>query len=312
LPQGSSYTKRRFGAIIIEAFRASSEHSCKDYLIQKMSFEGNIKRVASSKTKTSCYDVEIELSEAKQETPSELHFTVCSELLNAFPKKVAQYFLRNMTFKQFVKGEPFIQQGDEGTDFYIILKGSCIVRIKKNDAMYRVAVLGPGDTVGEMAVFFGERHSAYVDAETDMDVLSMKREQFDVLSREYPEFKDFLSEVITKRLSTSKVIADRKIGKYTVAEIINQGAAGIIFKGTHNVLHMPVAIKMLKHELAMHPDFIELFRKEAETIAQLNHPHIIRVYDIEELYKTVFIIMEYLEGTTLKAILKNTVLLPKS
>jgi serine/threonine protein kinase len=277
-----------------------------------MSSEGNVKRVAPSKTKASCYDIEIELSEAKQGTPSELHFTLCSELLGAFPQKVAQYFLRNMTFKQFAKGEPFIQQGDEGTHFYIILKGSCIVRLKKNDMMHRVAVLGTGDIVGEMAVFIGERHSAYVDAETDIDVLSMKREQFDVLSREYPEFKNFLSEVITKRLGTSKVIADRTIGKYIVTEIINQGAAGIIFKGSHRILHMPVAIKMLKHDLAMHPDFIELFRKEAKTIAQLNHPHIIRVYDIEELYKTVFIIMEYLEGTTLKDMLKNTNGLPFS
>ncbi len=277
-----------------------------------MSSEGNVKRVSPSKTEASCYDIEIELSETKQETRSGLHFTLCSELLSAFPQKVAQYFLRNMTFKQFMKGEPFIQQGDEGTHFYIILKGSCIVRLKKNDVIHRVAVLGTGDIVGEMAVFIGERHNAYVDAETDIDVLSMKREQFDILSREYPEVKNFLSEVITKRLGSSKVVADRIIGKYIVTEIISQGGAGIIFKGTHRMLHMPVAVKMLKHDMAMHPDFIELFRKEAKTIAQLNHPHIIKVYDIEELYNTVFIIMEYLEGTTLKALLKNTAGLPFS
>jgi serine/threonine protein kinase len=62
---------------------------------------------------------------------------------------------------------------------------------------------------------------------------------------------------------------------------------------------------MLKHEMAMDRDFIEVFLNEAKVIAQLNHPHIVKVYDIAELYRTVFIIMEYLEGTTLKNILKT-------
>jgi len=47
----------------------------------------------------------------------------------------------------------------------------------------------------------------------------------------------------------------------------------------------------------MDPDFIQIFSNEAKIIAQLNHPQIVRVYDIEELYHTIFIVMEYLEGT---------------
>jgi eukaryotic-like serine/threonine-protein kinase len=57
--------------------------------------------------------------------------------------------------------------------------------------------------------------------------------------------------VIAHRLSSSKVLADRKIGKYIITERIANGGSGLIFKGNHVLLNMPVAIKMLKHELAM-------------------------------------------------------------
>jgi serine/threonine protein kinase len=69
---------------------------------------------------------------------------------------------------------------------------------------------------------------------------------------------------------------------------------------------MPVAIKMLKHNMAMDPEFLEEFQNEARTIANLNHENIVKVYDIEHLYRTVFIVMEYLEGNSLEAILKDT------
>jgi serine/threonine protein kinase len=73
---------------------------------------------------------------------------------------------------------------------------------------------------------------------------------------------------------------------------------------------MPVAIKMLKHKLAMDSRFLDRFQGEARTIAGLNHENIVKVYDIESRYQTVFIVMEYVEGETLEAILQETPRLP--
>jgi serine/threonine protein kinase len=68
---------------------------------------------------------------------------------------------------------------------------------------------------------------------------------------------------------------------------------------------MPVAIKMLRHNLAMDPDFISGFRNEAKTIAKLKHENILRVYDIEERFNTVFIVEELVEGESLENMLKR-------
>jgi len=52
--------------------------------------------------------------------------------------------------------------------------------------------------------------------------------------------------------------------------------------------------------MALYPDFLDSFKNEAKTIAGLTHDHIVRVYDFEERYRTLFIIMEYLKGDSLK------------
>jgi CRP-like cAMP-binding protein len=286
-----------------------------------MSTDGQIKQITSSHTQSFCYFLEIQVPQeqshpddistlaerehlTEKDPLSELQFNLCSEMLNPLPQELAFRFLRHMTFKRIKQGDRLIAQGEEGNFFYLILQGTCAVNVEKKNLLYNVGQLGPGDVVGESVLFIDAPQKAHTDAETDMDTLSMSKEEFETLSGEYPELRKFLSAVVTRRLITSKVAEERKIGKYTVTEKIGHGGSSIIYRGVHSVLGIPVAIKMLNHELAMDPDFLDIFRNEAKTIARLNHPNIVKVYDIEELYKTVFIIMEYLEGTLLKNMMR--------
>jgi serine/threonine protein kinase len=82
-------------------------------------------------------------------------------------------------------------------------------------------------------------------------------------------------------------------------DIIGKGAFSIVYKGEHKDLGMPVVIKMMRHNMALYPDFMKSFRNEAKTIASLNHDHIVKVYDFDVIYRTLFIIMEYVQGDTL-------------
>ena len=285
-----------------------------------MSTSGKVKKVSPSGSQSACYFLEIDLPHREppggappayqagedQHASYSLNISLCSELTNALSRETIEALLSQMEFQNIQMGEQFLHQGEEADRFYLILKGTCTVHLEKDGVLFTLARLGPGELVGEMAVFTGEKRGANVDAETDMDMLSMRRDQFEILSQQYPEFKRYLSEIVTNRLSSSKITAEKKIGKYLITEKIGDGGSSIIYKGIHNILKLPVAIKMLKHEMAMEPEFIEIFSNEAKIIAQLNHPHIVRVYDIEELYRTVFIVMEYLEGFPLRQLLDST------
>jgi eukaryotic-like serine/threonine-protein kinase len=172
--------------------------------------------------------------------------------------------------------------------------------------------VGTGDIVGEMAILTGENRNAHVTAQTDVVLLKLTREAFEAFCDEYPEIRQFLTQTVSNRFAKSTLTADRIIGKYLITEIIGKGGWSIVYKGMHTKLNMPVAIKMLKHNMAMDADFLEEFQNEARTIGNLNHENIVKVYDIENLYRTVFIVMEYLEGDSLEHIIKDSGPLPYS
>ena len=237
--------------------------------------------------------------------PRDLEFLITTPLLKAIPLEAICPLLNRMTAQQVQAGQRFIAQGDEGDTFYIIQEGSCVVNVEKNGTKHSIARLGGGDVVGEIALLTGEPRTANVDAETDMILWSLTREQFDSLCTEYPDLLDFLTELVTHRFSTEKVTASRTIGKYIINEVIGRGGWSIVYKGVHTGLNMPVAVKMLKHDMAMNVEFAEKFHNEARTVALLNHENIVKVYDIEELFRTIFIIMEYLEGLPLDYVLEK-------
>ena len=244
-------------------------------------------------------------AQKKHILPSDLEFLLNTNLFAAIPRESVTPLLNSLKFKKVRTGERFITQGDDGDTFYIIQNGACIINLEKDNTLNPVARLKAGDIVGEMAVLTGECRSTHVDAETDMDLWSLTRQQFDTLAQEYPDLRNFLTEIVTQRFSSVKITASRTIGKYIIKEILDQGGWSIVYRGAHNVLNFQVAVKMLKHNMAMDPEFLDKFRYEAKTIARLNHPNIVKVYDIEERYRTLFIIMELLEGYPLKYLLTN-------
>jgi serine/threonine protein kinase len=161
-----------------------------------------------------------------------------------------------------------------------------------------------------MALITGEPRSAHVDAETDMDLWCLEKAQFDKISQAHPELRSFLTDLIANWFETRPVTAERKIGKYLITDILGKGGYSIVYQGVHEALGMPVAVKMMRHDMAMRSDFIQNFRNEAKTIAQFNHENIVHVFDFEERFQTLFIVMEHLEGVSLRALLKRMLKLP--
>lgn len=235
-----------------------------------------------------------------------------TKFLKFVPRDAESPLFKGMTYQHIRAGDRFISQGDPGDRAYIIQRGSCMVIVEKNGELYPVGHRGEGDIVGMMSLLTGEPRAAHVEAETDMESWVLKREQFDDISTGDPELLCFLTELVADRFDSKRPIADRTIGKYRATDIIGRGGFSLVYKGEHLGLSMPVAIKMMRHDLAMDADFLANFRDEAKTIANLNHENIVKVYDIEERYRTVFIIMEYLEGESVADMLGRLKRIPPS
>lgn len=91
--------------------------------------------------------------------------------------------------------------------------------------------------------------------------------------------------------------------RYEIVEKIGEGGMAKVFKAKDRLLNRCVAIKVLKNELRDDDEFVNKFGKEAKAAASLSHPNIVNVYDVGQDDGIRYIVMELVEGTTLKDII---------
>jgi serine/threonine protein kinase len=92
--------------------------------------------------------------------------------------------------------------------------------------------------------------------------------------------------------------------RYEIQREIAQGGMAEVYLGRDQLLDRPVALKALHPEYARDPTFVERFRREAQAAANLNHPNIVAIYDWGQDSGTYFIVMEYVEGRSLRDLMR--------
>lgn len=90
------------------------------------------------------------------------------------------------------------------------------------------------------------------------------------------------------------------IGPYQLLEQIGEGGMGTVFKAYHPALDRYVALKIIHPAFREDQTFIARFQREARLVAKLEHPHIVPIYDYSEYEKVAYLVMKFIEGSTLK------------
>lgn len=103
---------------------------------------------------------------------------------------------------------------------------------------------------------------------------------------------------------------DRYIGmlldnRYEILEVIGRGGMAVVYKATCHRLNRPVAVKILKDEYSRDAEFRRRFHAESQAVAMLSHPNIVNVYDVSHTDDCDYIVMELIDGITLKQYLEQ-------
>lgn len=94
-------------------------------------------------------------------------------------------------------------------------------------------------------------------------------------------------------------------GRYELQEIIGVGGMAVVYKAYDNIEARIVAVKILKDEYISNEEFVRRFKNESKAIAVLSHPNIVKVFDVSISETIQYIVMEYIDGITLKQLIEQ-------
>ncbi len=107
-----------------------------------------------------------------------------------------------------------------------------------------------------------------------------------------------------------KYTGKRLDGRYEIQELIGVGGMAMVYKAHDTIDDTTVAIKILKDEFSTNSEFIRRFKNESKAIAVLSHPNIVKVNDVSFGDKIQYIVMEYIDGITLKEYIEHQHVIP--
>jgi len=147
-----------------------------------------------------------------------------------------------------------------------------------------------------------DERKAFVDGVCGADT-NLRRQVERLLARE-AQAGSFLQAAATKdtalTLSATGSVVDRHLGSYRILSLLGAGGMGEVYRAHDDKLGRDVAIKMLSHEFVRDPERLSRLRREARTLASLNHPNIAAIYGLEESEDVDYLVLELVEGKMLR------------
>ncbi|HTN76758.1 MAG TPA: serine/threonine-protein kinase, partial [Pirellulaceae bacterium] len=113
------------------------------------------------------------------------------------------------------------------------------------------------------------------------------------------------SPVLASLASTASVLPIARLKQYRLLELIGRGGMGDVYRAHDETFDRIVAIKVLPADLAEDESFVHRFQREAKAIAGLSHPHIVPVYEIDQVDGCCYFAMQLVEGESLERRLRR-------
>lgn len=224
--------------------------------------------------------------------------------------------LPHLELRRYPPGEAIIKENEPGRGLFVLRSG--VVGVFREGK--QLAELQPGSILGEIGFVTGAPRTATVETLRQSEVFSIPNIA-DFLA-EYPGLRSFLMETAQHRMLELSRLSNFQRGatmpsmggkaspmrsllanRYEVSSMLGEGGMGTVHQGFDRSLERKVAIKRVRSEYAAEPTVRARFMQEARMAARLSHPYIVAVHDIIEEGGELFLVMEFVDGQPLDAMI---------
>jgi CRP-like cAMP-binding protein len=213
--------------------------------------------------------------------------------------------LREQTFEP---GEVLVRQGRPGDHLLVLMDGTARGTLEREgDPPLDLAELRRGDVVGEMALVTDEPRSVTVRATSRVVAQRLDAAAFRQAALRDPEVGVVLTHLVADRLGHLRIdgLGGKKVGSYVVVQTLARGATSVVYEAREAAADRRVALKMMSHRLIYDPPASQRFLREADILLKLDHPHVVRLLQRFEAYRTHFLAMEYCDGPDLEVLIRR-------
>ena len=226
--------------------------------------------------------------------------------------EILEIIQANMQEQRFRPGERLITQGEPGTSLLVVAEGDVEVTVEAGGRNHLLKRAGAGEILGEMALLTGEPRMASVTAVTPVTARVMPAARFDELAASQPRISSLLTLLLASRLGTMRfdAMTGSTMQGYRIRRCVGLGGMSVIYEAEREGTR--VALKMMSHRLLYDPAAREHFHREANLIQSFNHPNIARLYGRFEAFRTSFLVMELIEGVSIKAAMDSEEPVPEA
>jgi len=161
-----------------------------------------------------------------------------------------------------------------------------------------------------MAITSTESYLALLEKSQLLSAKDLQKVQ--AAAAKYPDAKALAKALVTAkgltRWQAAQLLAGRSsfmLGKYRLLDLLGRGGMGSVFAAEHKTFGRRVALKIISKQTGRDPEQLERFLAEARRIAALDHPNIVRAFDVDHEGERYFLVMEYVEGRDLQQIVES-------
>lgn len=224
------------------------------------------------------------------------------------PRETISTLVRAGARRQFPAGAKIIRQGESASSLFLIVDGE--VQVTFVDAVGRRRVLSDlsaGSVFGELGTLMDRPRSAYVTALNDVVVLEIPAAEVLNAVLNFPALNATLFNLIGERVGDRQydVLTGHVFDRYRIVKRLGRGTMGVVYGAMDTALTQTVALKMLRHNLVFNPEAVQRFHREAEILASLDHPGIVRFIECFTALRTFFIVTDYVAADSLATLIQK-------